>query len=384
MGAGRSTIAAAAKARRRRGTQPRADPGARQILLRRRREVLRQGRDLRPVRAAARTAAQFPERDVVARDFALMARDGRQHGARLHRAAAVAARPRRRSRPARAGRHSLVAARHLPRRSRRSSARSCARGRGGARPEPPSARSSPISSATRSRPTWCAGTGRSGCARFLKRLVGLVKDDRSRAASSATPISPRPNISPSISPISSASTSISTRKTAFRRYLSRLHNLAVDRPLVLTEFGIDSMREGDDEQARILSWQIAHRLRDGRRRHLRLRLDRRMVHRRPSDRGLGLRPGRSRRACRSPPSPRCEERYHGPIPPRLPRMPARLGRGLRLQRRAHDGRRASPRSSSSTIPITRSSSSMTARPTARSRSPSASAIAASSASRTRA
>ena len=43
---------------------------------------------------------------------------------------------------------------------------------------------------------------------------------------------------------------------AFRRYLSRLHNLAVDRPLVLTEFGIDSMREGAEEQARILSWQL--------------------------------------------------------------------------------------------------------------------------------
>jgi O-antigen biosynthesis protein len=45
-------------------------------------------------------------------------------------------------------------------------------------------------------------------------------------------------------------------EAAFRRYLSRLHNLAVDRPLVLTEFGIDSMREGTEEQARILSWQI--------------------------------------------------------------------------------------------------------------------------------
>jgi O-antigen biosynthesis protein len=45
-------------------------------------------------------------------------------------------------------------------------------------------------------------------------------------------------------------------ETAFRRYISRLHNLAVDQPLVLTEFGIDSMREGTEEQARILSWQI--------------------------------------------------------------------------------------------------------------------------------
>src|SRR5438094_149853 len=28
-------------------------------------------------------------------------------------------------------------------------------------------------------------------------------------------------------------------ETAFRRYIARLHNLAVDKPLVLTEFGID-------------------------------------------------------------------------------------------------------------------------------------------------
>jgi len=45
-------------------------------------------------------------------------------------------------------------------------------------------------------------------------------------------------------------------ETAFRRYIARLHNLAVDKPLVLTEFGIDSMRNGDQEQAEILSWQV--------------------------------------------------------------------------------------------------------------------------------
>jgi len=45
-------------------------------------------------------------------------------------------------------------------------------------------------------------------------------------------------------------------ETAFRRYVARLHNLAVDKPLVLTEFGIDSMRGGEEEQSRILSWQV--------------------------------------------------------------------------------------------------------------------------------
>jgi O-antigen biosynthesis protein len=45
-------------------------------------------------------------------------------------------------------------------------------------------------------------------------------------------------------------------ETAFRRYLARLQNLAEDKPLVLTEFGIDSIREGADAQGAILSWQI--------------------------------------------------------------------------------------------------------------------------------
>jgi O-antigen biosynthesis protein len=43
---------------------------------------------------------------------------------------------------------------------------------------------------------------------------------------------------------------------AFRRYIARLHNLAVDKPLVLTEFGVDSMHNGAVEQASILSWQV--------------------------------------------------------------------------------------------------------------------------------
>jgi GT2 family glycosyltransferase len=46
------------------------------------------------------------------------------------------------------------------------------------------------------------------------------------------------------------------REQDFRRYLYRLHSLAGSRPLVLTEFGIDSMREGADEQAATLSWQV--------------------------------------------------------------------------------------------------------------------------------
>lgn len=46
------------------------------------------------------------------------------------------------------------------------------------------------------------------------------------------------------------------REPAFRNYLSHLHNLAVDKPLILTEFGIDSIREGKDFQGETLLWQV--------------------------------------------------------------------------------------------------------------------------------
>jgi len=46
------------------------------------------------------------------------------------------------------------------------------------------------------------------------------------------------------------------REEDLRRYLYRLHTLAGDRPLVLTEFGMDSGREGRERQASTLSWQV--------------------------------------------------------------------------------------------------------------------------------
>ncbi len=46
------------------------------------------------------------------------------------------------------------------------------------------------------------------------------------------------------------------READFRRYLSRLQNIAEDKPLVLTEFGVDSMREGNDGQAELLAWMV--------------------------------------------------------------------------------------------------------------------------------
>lgn len=46
-------------------------------------------------------------------------------------------------------------------------------------------------------------------------------------------------------------------------YISRLHNLSKDRPLVLAEIGLDSLRNGDERQARTLTWQIHTIFRQG-------------------------------------------------------------------------------------------------------------------------
>lgn len=45
-------------------------------------------------------------------------------------------------------------------------------------------------------------------------------------------------------------------KSKLETYLSKLHNLAGNRPLVMAEIGLDSMRNGELEQAKTLYWQI--------------------------------------------------------------------------------------------------------------------------------
>jgi GT2 family glycosyltransferase len=41
-----------------------------------------------------------------------------------------------------------------------------------------------------------------------------------------------------------------------RAYLGRLQNIAGNRPLILSEVGLDSLRNGEDRQAQVLDWQI--------------------------------------------------------------------------------------------------------------------------------
>jgi O-antigen biosynthesis protein len=46
------------------------------------------------------------------------------------------------------------------------------------------------------------------------------------------------------------------REEAFTAYLARLQNVAGDRPLLMSEIGLDSLRNGEAAQARLLDWQV--------------------------------------------------------------------------------------------------------------------------------
>ena len=53
------------------------------------------------------------------------------------------------------------------------------------------------------------------------------------------------------------------KRESFESYLRRLQNLAEARPLVLAEFGIDSIREGEQRKCEILDWAVESSFRCG-------------------------------------------------------------------------------------------------------------------------
>lgn len=53
------------------------------------------------------------------------------------------------------------------------------------------------------------------------------------------------------------------RREDFERYLARLQNLAEDRPLIMGEFGMDTIRHPEEEQAEMLRWHIESVVRGG-------------------------------------------------------------------------------------------------------------------------
>ncbi|MGH7109349.1 MAG: glycosyltransferase [Stellaceae bacterium] len=88
--------------------------------------------------------------------------------------------------------------------------------------------------------------------RFLKSLVAVVKEEHPGALVSYANFPTTEYLTVDFTDFVCFNVYLH-ETAAFRGYLARLHNLAPDRPLVLTEFGLDSLREGEERQSEILS-----------------------------------------------------------------------------------------------------------------------------------
>jgi hypothetical protein len=123
----------------------------------------------------------------------------------------------------------------------------------------------------------------------------------------------------------------------FEAYLPRLQNLAGDRPLLITELGLDSMRKGCEAQAALLEGQVGASFAWGSAGVFVYAVDRRVAPRRRRCPRLGLRPGSSRPLAQAG-AGRGHARVPGRAVPPGGRGTQDLDRDLHLQRVAHAAR----------------------------------------------
>ena len=87
---------------------------------------------------------------------------------------------------------------------------------------------------------------------FLDSLVRIVKDEDSEALAAYANFPPTEYLIPRETDFLSYNVYLH-RGADLRAYLSRLQNLAEERPLLLGEFGMDTIRHSEEEQSNLLS-----------------------------------------------------------------------------------------------------------------------------------
>src|SRR5581483_5174464 len=90
---------------------------------------------------------------------------------------------------------------------------------------------------------------------FLARLCGAVRDEDPGALVTYVNFPPTEYLRLSCFDFLSFNVYLE-RRELLERYLARLQNLADDRPLLMAELGLDSRRNGEQEQADTLRWQL--------------------------------------------------------------------------------------------------------------------------------
>lgn len=98
-------------------------------------------------------------------------------------------------------------------------------------------------------------SGAKAVAAFLDELVGIVKEIDPQCLCTFSNYPPTEFLYPRAIDFLSFNVYLHQRK-AYENYLYRLQMLSGEKPLVITEFGIDSIREGEAAKCQILSWQI--------------------------------------------------------------------------------------------------------------------------------
>ncbi len=97
---------------------------------------------------------------------------------------------------------------------------------------------------------------------FLERLIDAVHDEDPRSLASYASFPPTEYLIPRNADFLTFNVFLE-RRADYARYLARLHNLADGRPLLIGEFGLDTQRNGEAQQAETLAWQHEETMRSG-------------------------------------------------------------------------------------------------------------------------
>ena len=97
---------------------------------------------------------------------------------------------------------------------------------------------------------------------FVEKLIRIARAADPRALFSFASYPPTEFLLPSNVDFVSYNVYLE-RQRDFEKYLARLQNLAEDKPLVFGEFGMDTIRKGEDEQASVLTWHLESVVRGG-------------------------------------------------------------------------------------------------------------------------
>jgi GT2 family glycosyltransferase len=97
---------------------------------------------------------------------------------------------------------------------------------------------------------------------FLDCLIDAIHEEDPSALASYASFPPTEYLIPAAADFLTFNVFLE-RRADYARYLARLHNLADGRPLIIGEFGLDTLRHGEERQAETLAWHHDETIRSG-------------------------------------------------------------------------------------------------------------------------